>query len=352
MTSSERWQPSMKKTDFAIYLNKFLTDYLVNTRGSSVQTIDSYRYTFIYLLEYYLDKKNIPADKVTLADIDYDSIIEFYKWLESERKNSVATRNQRQSAFNSFIKFLMYERPEYLSEFQRLLGIPLKKTVTHEISYLKTEGVKALIEQIPINQHNGLRDYVMLMLLYTTGIRVSELIQIKVKDVSLTPPSTLLVHGKGKKSRFVPLLSDTLPIINRYMKSMHYNQTADIDEWLFLNHMNEKFTRQGVCYIIRKYADKARKEHPDLIPPDMSPHKMRHTAAMELVSSGVDLIYIRDILGHVSVSTTEIYAKADSKLKRAAIEAASKELVPAQDAKWEEDSSLKEWLMTICKPGR
>lgn len=342
----------MKRTDFAIYLNKYLTDYLVNTKGCSVKTIDSYRYAFIYLLDFYATIVGITPERITLADLTYERIIEFYKWIEDERENSITTRNQRQSALHSFIKFLMYERPEYLPEYQRILGIPLKKAPQREISYLKTEGIKALMEQIPLDKHNGLRDYTMLMLMYSTGIRVSELIEIKVKDVSLSPPCTLLVHGKGKKSRFVPLLNDTLPIIRKYLKVMKYEQPEKMDEWLFLNHMNDKFTRQGVCYLVRKYANLAKKEYPNLIPEDMSPHKMRHTAAMELVASGVDLIYIRDLLGHVSVTTTEIYAKADSKLKREAIEAASKEIVPSQEASWERDATLKEWLKSICKPIR
>ena len=116
------------------------------------------------------------------------------------------------------------------------------------------------MEQIPLDKHNGLRDYTMLMLMYSTGIRVSELIEIKVKDVSLSPPCTLLVHGKGKKSRFVPLLNDTLPIIRKYLKVMKYEQPEKMDEWLFLNHMNDKFTRQGVCYLVRKYANLAKKD--------------------------------------------------------------------------------------------
>lgn len=340
----------MTRTDFAIYLNKFLTDHLVNTRGSSSLTIDSYRYAFIYLLEYYRTVIGIEADKICIADMTRDRILDFYKWLESNRSNGISTRNQRQAAINSFIHFLMYERPEYLSEYQRIIGIPVKKAPQKEISYLKTDGVKVLMEQIPLNQTNGLRDYVMLMILYTTGIRVSELIKIKVKDLSLSPPYTLLVHGKGKKSRFVPLQSQTIPIVKQYLKSMYYDEKSQLDEWLFINHMKEQFTRQGVNYIIRKYADAARKKYSDLIPNDMSPHKMRHTAAMELVASGVDLIYIRDMLGHVSVKTTEIYARTDAKLKRLAIEAASKELVPVQEAEWENNASLKEWLVSVCKP--
>ena len=196
---------------------------------------------------------------------------------------------------------------------------------------------------------DGLRDYVILMILYTTGIRVSELINIRVRDLSLHEPYTLLVHGKGRKSRYVPLLKDSIPIIQDYLKYMKYTKPEKMDEWLFVNHMNSQFTRQGINYILSKYGDIARENAPDLIPADLSPHKMRHTAAMELVDSGVDLIYIRDLLGHVSIKTTEIYAKADAKLKRAAIEAASKEIVPPEEAQWDSNDDLKSWLKTFSK---
>ena len=130
---------------------------------------------------------------------------------------------------------------------------------------------------------------------------------------------------------------------------MGYQSPEKLDEWLFINHMGRQFTRQGVNYIIKKYGAMARESSPDLIPDSLSPHKMRHTAAMELVDSGVDLIYIRDLLGHVSVKTTEIYAKTDAKLKREAIEAASREIVAHEDAKWDSDDDLKSWLKSFNK---
>lgn len=339
----------MKQTDFAICLNRFLADYLVNKRGSTPQTIDSYRYAFIFLLDYYDEVLHISADRITLSVLTYEHLLNFYDWLQTERKNSVSTRNQRQAAINSFIHFLMYERPDYLNEYQRILGIPVKKAPQKEISYLKTDGVSALISCVDTHKTNGLRDYVILMILYTTGIRVSELINIRVRDLSLHEPYTLLVHGKGRKSRYVPLLKDSIPIIQDYLKYMKYTKPEKMDEWLFVNHMNSQFTRQGINYILSKYGDIARENAPDLIPADLSPHKMRHTAAMELVDSGVDLIYIRDLLGHVSIKTTEIYAKADAKLKRAAIEAASKEIVPPEEAQWDGNDDLKSWLKTFSK---
>lgn len=195
-----------------------------------------------------------------------------------------------------------------------------------------------------LNRQNGLRDYVILSLLYTTGIRVSELIQIRIKDLSLQEPFTLLVHGKGQKSRHVPLMRNTIPFIQKYLAQKRCDRPERLDEWLFKNHMNEPFTRQGINYIVRKYTKMAREIAPDMIPADFSPHKMRHTTAMGLVESGVDLIYIRDLLGHESVKTTEVYARADAMHKRQAIEAASKEIVPPEEAEWDNNSNLKDWL--------
>lgn len=334
----------MKRTNFAVYLNKFLTDYLPNDRGSSPQTVDSYRYSFIQFLQFLLEERRIPADKVDISDLAYDNLIAFLGWLQDSRGNGTSTRNQRQSSLNSFIRFLMYEFPEHLDEYQRILAIPIKKAPQKEISYLKTDGAALLMGKVDIDKMNGLRDYVILSLMYTTGIRVSELLQIRVKDLSLHEPYTLLVHGKGQKSRYVPLMRSIVPQIQRYFAQKGYDRHEKLNEWLFKNHMNKQFTRQGINYLVSKYAKMARMDDPEIIPEDFSPHKMRHTTAMELVESGVDLIYIRDLLGHVSVNTTEVYARADTQKKRQAIEAASKEIVPPEEAEWERDSNLKDWL--------
>jgi site-specific recombinase XerD len=243
------------------------------------------------------------------------SISKYLAWLESVKHNSSATRNHRQAAINGFIRYIMYEAPEYINEYQKILGIPVKKTESKEISYLKTDGVKLFFAQINRSAKSGLRDYAMLAIMYSTGIRVSEVIQLKVKDVSLFEPPTLLIHGKGGKSRFVPVLKNTKGILKEYMNLHHLNEERCQQDWLFKSHMNSQFARQGINYIVKKYATLARKVNPILIPHDFSPHKLRHTTAMELVDSGVDLIYIRDLLGHVSVKTTEVYAKAQSARK-------------------------------------
>ena len=333
----------MKATKFAYYLNKFFTVYLPSSKRCTPATIDAYRYAFIQFVVF-MEERGISPDHIEINDLTRQTMLDFLNWLQNRKGNSIATRNQRQAALNSFFRYLMYEFPDYLSEIQRILAIPIKKTPTKEISYLKTEGVRLLFDQIDLSKRNGLRDYAMLTLLYTTGIRVSELISLRVKDASLQSPATLLVHGKGQRDRYVPLFSNAIKILSDYISAYHLDREHRLNDWLFKNHMKEQFRRQGVNYIINKYAELARSHYPEWIPGDFSPHNMRHTTAMELVDSGVDLIYIRDLLGHVSVKTTEVYARADSLKKREAIEAASRQITPKEDADWEADVKLKDWL--------
>lgn len=340
----------MKHTDFAFYLNKFFVQYLPNAKGVSPLTIDAYRQSFIRYLEYMEDIEQKPADRIEVKELSYESIIGYIDWLEKYKHNGVGTRNQRQSALNSFVRFLMMELPEYMVEYQRILAIPIKKADLLEISYVKADGMKLIMKLPDVTSLSGLRDYVILGILYTTGIRVSELIFIKVKDVSIHEPETLLVHGKGNKYRYVPIMKYILPAVSRYIDEMSYSNPRKENEWFFKNHMKKQFTRQGINYLVSKYAIMAREKKPELIPKDFSPHKIRHSSAMKLIDSGVDLIYIRDLLGHSSVKTTEIYAKTNAQLKRKAIEEAKKNIIPDEIPEWESDADLKSWLKHLGKP--
>ena len=160
----------------------------------------------------------------------------------------------------------------------------------------------------------------------------------------MDPPPTLIVHGKGQKSRYVPLTIHAIRPLREYVAQRGIIDERYYNDWLFKNHMGDQFRRQGINYIVKEYSEMARMQEPEKIPIDFSPHKMRHTTAMGLVDSGIDLIYVRDLLGHVSVKTTEVYARADATKKREAIEAAGKEIVPVEPAQWELQNGLKEWL--------
>lgn len=334
----------MKVTDFANALNRYFNDYLINDRGCSPKTIETYRYAFIQLIEYIETQKSIKPENIKIRDVSRDDIASMLCWLENNRKVSVATRNQRLAAFKSFATFLRYEKPEYIEETVRIQSIQLKRALKKDISYLKPEGIKLLLSQVDRSNRSGRRDYTMLTLMYTTGIRVSELIAIRGCDVSLSNPKTLAIHGKGGKIRHVPIVKQIAPIIEKYLKENRCILPQNLDDYIFKSHTGGQFTRQGINYMISKYAKEARNKEPALMPEDCSPHKIRHSSAMSLVEEGVDLITIRDLLGHSSVQTTEIYAKMSAAKRRSAIEAASKEIVPKEDALWETGSNIKEWL--------
>ena len=339
----------MKTTNFAKYLSKFFNIYLPGEKGCSPRTIDTYRYAFISFLDFIEQTYGIKPSKVTMEHFTKENVQAFIKWLETEKKNGVSTRNARLAAIKSFANYIIYEFPEHLYEAQKILSIPLKKAPQREISYLKTEGVKLLVSQINTRTQNGFRDYVIIMLFYTTGVRVSELIGIKVKDVMLDKPAAIRIYGKGNKGRYVILVDTAVALLKEYMTMMHYDDESKLNEYLFLNHSKQQFTRQGIDYMIRKYAVKAAAIDQSLIPDDLSAHKLRHTAAMALQEQGVDLVYIRDLLGHSSVKTTEIYAKTDAKRKREAIENASIRITESEEASWEDNADLRDWLKSFNK---
>lgn len=334
----------MKKvTDFGRCLQNFLTVHMPGTIGASGATVESYRQSFLRFLEFMHQACGTEASDIRISDFTLDCVKAFLSWLES-RGNGVATRNQRQAALLSFARFLTYECPDYMEEYQRILSLPFKKCLQAEISYAKQDGIKAFLEQMDRQSRKGMRDYVMFSLLYTTGMRVSELISLRAKDVSLLEPCTLLVHGKGNKCRYVPIVKHVRPALQEYLGKTGLDRPERLNDWLFTSHTRKQFTRQGINYLVSKYTKAANAVHPGILPEDFSPHKIRHSTAMGLVEEGVDLIYIRDLLGHVSVTTTEIYAKADAKHRREAIEVASKNIVPKEEAQWDNDTDLKDWL--------
>lgn len=337
------------KTGFALLLHKYFRDYLVNDLGASSCTISTYRTAFIQFIDYMESIQNVVADQIDLHHITRQNILSFLEWLEQKRSVSVATRNQRLAAFKSFAIFIRYERPEYLAQTDDVRKIKIKKGQQKEISYLKPEGINLLLGQIDRMELSGQRDYAMFFLMYTTGIRVSELIQIKGRDVSMNCPRHLLIHGKGGKMRHVPMIKQLGKILADYTAKTGAFLPHNLDRPLFTNHSRNQFTRQGINHLLGKYADMARHQNPSLIPADTSPHKLRHSTAMALVDKGTELIVVRDLLGHASVQTTEIYAKLSNHRKREAIEGASLQIVNQEEPLWEANASLKEWLINLGK---
>ncbi len=337
-------------TNFAYYLTQYLTKYLPGQLGASTNTIQSYRDTFTLLLKYWKTSQGIPPEKLTLEDFNKNRLDEFLAWLEENRQCRISTRNQRLSAIQAFFKYLQIESPSHLLISQQIMSIWIKRAPKPVMNYLTFEGIQAILSAVDTTEQSGRRDFALLCLLYDTGARVQEIADCVVSDLRLMEPATLRLTGKGCKSRIVPLLSKTAAYLKEYIEENHLNTPRMVSHPLFYNRKKEKLTRAGISYILHKYVECARIASPKLIPRSISPHSLRHSKAMHLLQSGVNLVYIRDLLGHADIATTEIYARADSNMKRQALENAYKELKPNQtDPSWKEDQELLAWLQGLCK---
>ena len=193
----------------------------------------------------------------------------------------------------------------------------------------------------------GRRDCVLLSLLYDSGARAQELCDMVVSDLRLDSPSAIRMTGKGSKTRVVPLMPPMTALLHQYLREHGLEDPALGCCPLFTNHCGNKLGRKGVSYILDKYFQKAKTVRPELYPEIFSPHAMRHSKAMHLLESGVNLIYIRDILGHVDLKTTEIYARIDTEMKRRALESAAKGVASEALPAWQTDKSLLAWLKSL-----
>lgn len=337
-------------TDFAEYLESFFTDYLGAEQGASKHTVRSYRDTFILLIDYMIDVQGIPVDKLLMANLNRDVILSYLNWLQDNRKNSSSTRNQRYAAIRSFFEFLERKDPTRLATWQSVRSIKSKKTPVSTVNYLTVDGIKCLLEQVPTNDRHSRRNLTLLSLLYESGARVQELIDLTPSCLRLDKPALVHLHGKGNKTRIVPLRDQQVDILTTYLEENRLITPSQSERPLFFNSSGSKLTCSGVTYILRIYAAMARAVHPELIPKQISPHILRHSKAMHLLQAGVNLVYIRDILGHVSVQTTEIYARADSKLKRESLEKASRDIFDKEISilSWEKDKKLKLFLKGLA----
>ena len=340
-----------EKNTVAYIISKFFRIYLPGECGFSVNTIASYRDTFKQFFIYCQETLGIPPEKLQMSDLTKDAVSGFLLKLEDEGK-SVATRNQRLAAIKSFFEYVKYDYPEYLHNASEILKMRMKKQPEPTVNYMTVEGVACLLRQPNRETRAGYRDALILTLMYDSGARVSEITQIQIGDIRIQNPATITLHGKGNKDRIVPISEKTSALVKFYLDRENVARPETKDKFLFTNHGGEHLTRAGVAYILRKHVTQAREEEPDLLPDKFSPHCMRHSKAMHLLQAGVALIYIRDFLGHESIKTTEIYAKADSKSKRYALETAYTDVGisdPTLTTSWNEDSALMTFLENLCR---
>lgn len=340
----------MHETDFARAITTFLSRYLPGQRNLSPNTIASYRDAFKLFLVFCESHRKMKVERIRLSDITTEVVTGYLSWLEQGRHCGIATRNQRLAAFKSFFHYLAMMEPTHLLECQRILGLPMKKHTQLAMSFFSPESLHMLLSQPDTSTRKGRRDHALLVLLYDSAARVQELVDLRVRDLRFDPPATVTLHGKGRKSRVVPLSSKTATIMEGYFKEKGWTgKTSVLDYPVFTNNRQCKLTRAGIAFILATYVKAMSSYDSSKVPPSISPHSLRHSKAVHLLRSGVPLIYIRDFLGHVSVTTTEIYAKVDEEEKRKAIENAYE--VPSQEPvpEWESDKGLLSWLSDLCK---
>ena len=335
-----------KSLDLAYYLPKFLDVELKQNVNVSENTIISYKYCFISLLRYISDKLNKKVQDLKIIDFNKDIIVQYLNNLENIKKNSISTRNQRLAAIKSFFTYLANEDIKYLSLANEISLIKAKKIVDNTIKYLSVKGIEEILSLPNTSSKEGIRDLAILSLMYDSAARVSELINLKCCDIDLDK-KTIFLYGKGRKQRNIPLISKTIKNIKKYMELYKLDNYSN--KLLFFNSRGEKLTRMGISYIINKYVSITKKNNPLEFQIKVSPHTFRHSKAMHLLESGVNLIYIRDFLGHSSVTTSEVYAKANPEMKRKAIEEHSKNLSKNIHYSKKEQDDLIEWLKKDLK---
>lgn len=338
-----------RKDDFAFYTSKFFESYLPGSRNVSPNTILAYRDTFTKLLVYMRDCRSIAPDKVTFKSLNHDTIENFLAYLENDQNCSLATRNQRLAALKSFFRFVEVERPDLLLQCQSIIAIRNKNAPKPVIEYLSHDEIKLLLEQPDTTIHKERRDLALIELMYDSAARVQEICDLTVRNLQLKSPAVMRVYGKGRKTRDIPLDVHCVELLRNYMNEYHLNRPEMYDHPLFFNSRQEHLSRSGVSFILSKYIQRAN-ENGGNISKKITPHCLRHSKAMHMVEAGINLIYIRDFLGHESIETTQVYAKANPEVRREAIAKMEDKVSPKTNGSdWNDDPGIMDFLHSIRK---
>ncbi len=334
-------------SDLASAIRVFFSQHLPLTRGLSARTIASYRDAFVLLLRFVAERHRCAVADLGLAHIGPGDVIDFLDHLETDRKNSVATRNARLAAVHSFARFVAMRYPESVENCQRLLAVPSKRGPVHTVDYLESQEIGAMLESVDTRKRNALRDRALLLTLFNTGARVQELLDIRPGDLQLDRPHVVRLRGKGRKERVCPLWPETVECLRAVLAA-----SPDIGATnapLFRNNRGEPLTRFGVRFVLLQYAQRASVHAPSLMVKRVHPHTYRHSAAVHLLRAGVDLVTISHWLGHASVETTNRYAAVDIETKREALERA-RPVAPNMSvdlSAWRRDASVLDWLEAL-----
>ncbi len=336
----------MKPTDFSVHLTGFLTHYLASQRNLSANTVRAYRDAFALFLRFCRDQRGIAPERLCLKHIDVPLVEAFLDHLEDHRQVSIGTRNHRLAALHSFFRYVQSEAPDHLLRCQRILAIPSRRQPRKLVGYLSRERLVEILAQPDLGEPDGRRDAVLLSVLYDTGARVQELIDMTAGDVRLDQPAQVRLFGKGRKMRAVPLMDPTADLLRDHLRESGLDRPEKFDEPVFRNRQGGRLTRWGVRYILDKHVRAVREARPGFTQP-VTPHTFRHTKGMHLVQAGVSIEIVRDFLGHQEVATTQIYARANLEMKRKALEKVADSSTFPDVPSWKSDRALLDWLHAL-----
>lgn len=337
----------MSKDNLPTHIRSFFEQHLVSQRGLSSHTILAYRDTLKLLISFAARQRRTSPANLTLGDLSAEMVRRFLDHLERVRKNSASTRNQRLAAIHSFFHFLSAVDPRYIAHAQSILAVPFKRRDHRVPEYLEREEVQAIFAQITGQNIWAQREDARLRLLYNTGMRVQELIDLDVNHLRLSRPYTVRIFGKGRKERTCPLWKETVASLKIYVEARSIRTNEAVP--LFVNVEGNRLTRFGVRYIIAQRVANAAKISPTLLTRKVSPHTFRHTTAMHLLQSNVDLSMIRSWLGHASIQTTHGYVEIDLEMKRRTLQSCKKLIPKARQSQpsWKKSPDILSWLSEL-----
>lgn len=327
------------------HVQSYFTEYLPRQRGASAHTIRAYRDALTLLFKFVSGQNHRDMTSLQLADLDANVVKRFLDHIEAERSNSTATRNCRRAAIRGFFKHLLRNDLTHSQQYIRVLAIPAKKARHRPSTYLEAEDARLIISMPNKRTRDGWRDYTLLLFLYNCGARVSEAAGLQWNDLQLASPRQVRLRGKGKKERLLPLWPETANALHR-LRGM---SRSDDGQCVFVNRQGQPFTRDGIAYILSKYATAAAHYNPTLRQKHITPHVLRHSCAVALLQSGTDVTVIRDYLGHTSVATTGRYITVNLQMKREAMQAFWKKagIKPTSAKPWKPKADLLTFLQSL-----
>jgi site-specific recombinase XerD len=333
----------MKVATLDYWLHAFFHEWLAQQRNLSHYTVMSYRDTWRLFLRFIAQRRRRSVSDLTIEDLTANEILAFLRHSEEERKVTIGTRNCRLAALRSFFRFVGDREPLVISQCAEVLRIPTKKAPTSEVHYLEVDEVTAILREPDRSTFEGQRDHALLALLYNTGARIQETLDLCPRSVRFRLPAQVTLFGKGRKQRICPIWPETADLLCALLK----RQPRSDDEPIFLNRYGHPLGAAGVRFKLKDYVRRAAERVPSLKGKHVGPHTFRHSMGVAMVAAGIDVTVIRSLFGHVSLDTTNHYARANLETKRRALQQIEMSTRPGKPPRWKRDPDLLSWLNSL-----